>query len=129
MENIIFSTADAGPRLETLTDKLSLEELSSFVEEFNGDANISEANISEANIYDLETYYKSTYNVKSLQQIVQYYNIPKKNMIKDEMIQRLVFFEMEPENRNLVINRMRLWQNINELKKDTFFSKYINFTI
>ena len=78
MENIIFSTADAGPRLETLTDKLSLEELSSFVEEFNGDANISEANISEANIYDLETYYKSTYNVKSLQQILQYYNIPKK---------------------------------------------------
>lgn len=124
MENIIFSTADAGPRLETLTDKLSLEELSSFVEEFNGDANIS-----EATIYDLETYYKSTYNVKSLQQILQYYNIPKKNMVKDEMIQRLVFFEMEPENRNLVINRMRLWQNINELKKDTFFSKYINFTI
>ena len=73
MENIIFSTADAGPRLETLTDKLSLEELSSFVEEFNGDANIS-----EATIYDLETYYKSTYNVKSLQQILQYYNIPKK---------------------------------------------------
>lgn len=124
MENIIFSTADAGPRLETLTDKLSLEELSSFVEEFNGDANIR-----ESNIYDLETYYKSTYNVKSLQQILQYYNIPKKNMVKDEMIQRLVFFEMEPENRNLVINRMRLWQNINELKKDTFFSKYINFTI
>ena len=78
MENIIFSTADAGPRLETLTDKLSLEELSSFVEEFNGDANIS-----EATIYDLETYYKSTYNVKSLQQILQYYNIPKKNMVKD----------------------------------------------
>jgi hypothetical protein len=119
MENIIFSTADAGPRLETLTDKLSLEELSSFVEEFNG----------EANIYDLENYYKSTYNVKSLQQILQYYNIPKKNMVKDEMIQRLVFFEMEPENHNIVIHRMRLWQNINELKKDTFFSKYINFTI
>jgi len=124
MENIIFSTADAGPRLETLTDKLSLEELSSFVEEFNGDANIR-----ESNIYDLETYYKSTYNVKSLQQILQYYNIPKKNMVKDEMIQRLVFFEMEPENHNIVIHRMRLWQNINELKKDTFFSKYINFTI
>jgi len=124
MENIIFSTADAVPRLETLTDKLSLEELSSFVEEFNGDANIR-----ESNIYDLETYYKSTYNVKSLQQILQYYNIPKKNMVKDEMIQRLVFFEMEPENRNIVIHRMRLWQNINELKKDTFFSKYINFTI
>ena len=77
----------------------------------------------------LEHYYKKNYNVKGLHQILQYYGIPKKNMTKDEMIQRILFFEMEDENRALTIKRMRFWQNIRDLKADAYFAKYINFNV
>lgn len=77
----------------------------------------------------LEHYYKKNYNVKGLQQILQYYGIPKKNMTKDEMIQRILFFEMEDENRAITIKRMRFWQNIRDLKADAYFAKYINFNV
>ena len=50
-------------------------------------------------------------------------------MTKDEMIQRLLFFEMENENREMTIKRMRLWQNIRELKADAYFAKFINFNV
>jgi hypothetical protein len=75
----------------------------------------------------LELYYKTRYNVKSLNQILQYYGIHKSKMVKDEMLQVLVFFETDPANADLVFHRIRLWQNIQELKADSYFSKYIMF--
>jgi hypothetical protein len=122
-ENIIFSLEDKGEK-----SNLTLEELNTFIE-----ANVIDTNVNdygtEINVEELENYYRTTYNVKSLQQILQYYGIPKKNMVKDEMLQRLLFFEMEPENREIVLKRMRLWQNISELKSDTYFAKFINFNV
>ena len=115
-ENIIFSLEDKGEN-----SNLTLEELNTFMEQDNYDA--------EINVEELENYYRTNYSVKSLQQILQYYGIPKKNMVKDEMLQRLLFFEMEPENREIVLKRMRLWQNISELKSDTYFAKFINFNV
>jgi hypothetical protein len=77
-------------------------------------------------IEQLELYYKN-YNVKSLIQILQYYKIYKQKMVKDELIQVLLFFETEPNNHDIVFRRVRLWQNIQELKDDPYFSKYIMF--
>ena len=66
-------------------------------------------------------------NVKSLTQLLQYYGIYKPKMLKNEMIQVLVFFETQKENKNSVRNRIRLWHNIEELKSHPFFGKYIMF--
>ena len=116
MENIVFSLEEKGNNL-----LLGEEDLNTFYS--------ASTDITNDSVAVLEHYYKENYNVKSLQQILQYYSIPKKNMTKDEMIQRLLFFEMENENREMVIKRMRLWQNIRELKADAYFAKFINFNV
>jgi hypothetical protein len=80
------------------------------------------------NVYmdQLELYYK-TCSVKTLTQVLQYYGIYKSKMIKDEMIQVLVFYETDIQNELQVQRRLRLWRNIKELKADPYFSKYIMF--
>ena len=78
------------------------------------------------NDIQLEIYYKN-YGVKALTQVLQYYGIYKSKMIKDEMIQVLVFYETDIQHAALVQRRLRLWQNIKELKTDPYFSKYIMF--
>ena len=80
-------------------------------------------------IEELELCYKTTYNVKALTQLLQYYGIYKSKMIKDEMIQVLLFFETDPQNKAIVHKRLRLWQNLKELKTDAFLGKYIIFDI
>ncbi len=77
-------------------------------------------------IEQLKLYYNG-YTVKNLSQILQYYGLHKNKMVKEEMIQVLLFFETEPANKFAVEKRMRLWQNIQELKADPYFSKYILF--
>jgi hypothetical protein len=121
MENIIFSLEER----KEIKDFIFIEEdLNTFLEAVPQGTNVMGTSVEE-----LEYYYKTNYNAKSLQQILQYYGIPKKNMTKDEMLQCLLFFEMEQANREMVVKRMRLWQNIRELKADAYFAKYINFTI
>jgi len=80
----------------------------------------------EVDIDELILFYNE-FNVKSLTQLLQYYGIYKPKMLKNEMIQVLVFFETQKENRNSVTKRIRLWSNIEELKADPFFGKYIMF--
>jgi hypothetical protein len=81
-------------------------------------------------IYDidqLKLYYSTNYTIKGLSQILQYYGLPKNKMVKEEMIQVLLFFETDPLNKFAVEHRLRLWHNIRELKADPYFSKYILF--
>jgi hypothetical protein len=77
-------------------------------------------------IDQLELYYK-TCSVKTLTQVLQYYGIYKSKMVKDEMIQVLVFYETDIQNELQVQRRLRLWRNIKELKADQYFGKYIMF--
>jgi len=75
----------------------------------------------------LELEYNTNYNVKDLGKILDYYEISKRKLRKDEMIQLLIFFEEDPSNVEFVNRRRRLWENIKELKEDKYFSKYILF--
>ena len=118
MENIVFSLEEKDNGI-----LLQEEDLNTFF------ASAADTFPDSADAVVLEHYYKKNYNVKGLQQILQYYGIPKKNMTKDEMIQRILFFEMEDENRALTIKRMRLWQNVRDLKADAYFAKFINFNV
>jgi hypothetical protein len=82
--------------------------------------------VAEPDIEQLKLYYE-TYTSKSLQHILQYYGRPKHKMVKEEMIQVLLFFETDPAHKATTERRKRLWRNIHELKKDPYFSKYILF--
>lgn len=75
----------------------------------------------------LELEYNTNYNVKDLGKILDYYEISKRKLRKDEMIQLLIFFEEDLLNVEFVNRRRRLWENIKELKEDKYFSKYIVF--
>jgi hypothetical protein len=122
-ENIIFS-------LEEYKNNIVLDEedLNTFLLDTNAiDTNVLESNYITAE--ELESYYKNSCTVRDLQQILQYYGIPKKNMIKDEMLQCILLYEMERDNREIVLRRVRLWRNIRELKADAYFGKYISFNI
>ena len=110
-ENIVFSLEEYEKNIV-----LNEEDLNTFLEEKTG-----------VSTEELESYYKNSCTVRDLQQILQYYGIPKKNMVKDEMLQCLLLYEMEIENREIVLRRVRLWRNIRELKADAYFAKYISF--
>jgi hypothetical protein len=129
MENIVFSLEEKGGKENILLEGEDLNTLFAIEAVVPDSTSVAGTSVAGTNAVVLEQYYKENYNVKSLQQILQYYSIPKKNMTKDEMIQRVLFFEMENENREITIKRMRLWQNIRELKADAYFAKYINFNV
>jgi hypothetical protein len=88
-------------------------------------------NYSVEELYILYT----SYSVRSLVQILEFYNINKyninnkKKLVKDEIIQLLVLFEQDTSNKFLVKKRRRLWNSIDELKNDAYFKNFIMFTI
>jgi hypothetical protein len=108
---------------EQLASFLSEEEYNNFINNNNNDDTYDN---TEIDINQLMLFYNE-YNVKYLTQLLQYYGIYKQKMVKNEMIQILALFETQEENTNIVKKRMRLWRNIEELKADSFFNKYIMF--
>ena len=95
---------------------------------YNGESELTRQELQDK-AYILENDYLNNYTVKSLGQIMDYYELNKKNLKKDEIIQMLVIFESEHQNEPFVEKRLRLWENIKELKKDKYFSKYIIFDV
>jgi len=71
--------------------------------------------------------YFENYTVKMLQHITNYYKIPKNRLKKEELIQLIIQFENNSENSKLVYNRKRMWHYMNELKNDSYFSKFVIF--
>tara|TARA_B100000902_G_C26560126_1_gene551483 strand:- start:69 stop:449 length:381 start_codon:yes stop_codon:yes gene_type:complete len=75
----------------------------------------------------LELDYSTNYTIKQLGQILDYYGISKRKLKKDEQIQAIILYETDNDNIYNVENRRRLWENIEELKNDQYFSKFILF--
>lgn len=71
--------------------------------------------------------YRENYTVRMLGCIADYYEISKRKLRKDELIQEVVIFEQDPCNRETVLRRKKFWFYLEELKKDPYLSKYILF--
>lgn len=71
--------------------------------------------------------YFENYNLKELHHISNYYNIPKKKLKKDEVIEVIIQFENNNDNLLIVYNRKRFWYYLQELRTDSYFSKFIVF--
>lgn len=85
----------------------------------------SKNDIIDNEIYALELNYKLNYTTKYLGHILDYYNISKSKLNKETMIRKLVEFEININNYNIVYQRKRLFENIEELKNDQYFKKFI----
>jgi len=119
-ENKIMTTEEVNDYKNQLLQSINIDT-------YNNDDN---SNMCELlNVHELEIFYTENYTIKKLTSILQYYGIYKSKMIKDEMIQLLLFYETDPLNTNTVMNRLRLWNNMSELKNDSFLGKYILFDV
>ena len=101
-------------------------DLTSIMEEVNSTTPVS-SNISTDSLLAEELNYSTNYTVKQIGNIMDYYKINKRKMKKDEQIQAIIFYESDIKNIHIVENRKRLWENIEELKNDPYFSKFILF--
>ena len=89
--------------------------------------NYKDTEIDNDIILAMKTDYNLNYNLSYLNSIADYYEI-KKNGIKktkNDIIEKIVDFEIKSENSIIVLNRKRLFNYFNELKKDKFFAKYL----
>jgi hypothetical protein len=74
-----------------------------------------------------ELNYSTNYTVKELSLIMDYYKLNRRKMRKTDLIEKIIAHELDPENIMQVQVRIRLWENIIELKQHPFFKKYISF--
>tara|TARA_B100001059_G_C17397838_1_gene362283 strand:- start:50 stop:403 length:354 start_codon:yes stop_codon:yes gene_type:complete len=75
----------------------------------------------------MKTDYNLNYNLSYLNSIADYYEIKKNGTkkTKNDIIEKIVDFETKSYNNIIVLNRKRLFNYFNELKKDKFFNKYL----
>jgi len=120
MENVTYKISEKF----TVREQINIEDLMAEVANTDnpdeGDSDVS----CDAN-YATHVDYATNFNVKQLGMILDYYEILKRNLRKEEMVNEIVLYESEPSNRSKVERRKRLWENVAELKKDKFFAKYL----
>ena len=85
----------------------------------------AENNIEINEQYAIALNYNLNYSVKELQRIMDYYEIKGTKLNKGNMIELLIEFESDPNNREIKNKRKRLFDNINELKKHKYMKKFI----
>ena len=73
----------------------------------------------------MELNYRLNYTTKYLGHIIDYYGISKTKLNKDGIIRKIVEFELDLNNIAIVERRKYLFENIEELKNDFFFKKFI----
>ena len=94
------------------------------ISELNNET-ISDSNDVNNDKLDISLLLYNTYTVKQLNYIMQYYNISRGRMCKDEIIQSIIIFETDENNINIVSKRKYLWNMVAQLKNDEFFAKYV----
>ena len=97
--------------------------------------NFMETNNQMDDFVALEINYQTNFTRKHLDRIAEYYGIylkshragRRRRKKKNELIQDIILFEKNPENIDIVFKRKRLWQYMQEIKKDSFLSKFLIF--
>jgi hypothetical protein len=125
-ENIYLSLTEDDSFNENIDIDLLLNELN------NQNSNIKDNEIHTIKMNDLYSqcyHYDINFNIQQLLAICDYYNIVKTNKLKKEnkinIIHKLVEFENDLKNYDIVVQRKKLWFYMNELKKDKIMKKYI----
>lgn len=89
--------------------------------------NMNDGSSGDDNLIAQHVDYFENYTLKLLHHIASYYNIPKRRLKKEELIELIIQFENEPENSLQVYNKKKYWHYINELKNDNYFGRFVSF--
>ena len=127
MDNISYTIVDTK-KVYVDTTKVDTTNNNSTATDFDINLYSLDEEMDTLRYNELYTLYM-TYSVKSLLQIMNYYNIQKKRLLKEEIILFLINFELDFMNQEIVSKRIRLWENIIELSQDNYFKPFITFTV
>lgn len=116
-ENLKYNIVDNAPDTSIDIDVL--------MDEFNSMDSHKDYEMDQYVAHELD--YRENYTVKMLGCIADYYDISKRKLRKDDLIQEIVIFEQDPINIETVERRKKFWSYLEELKKDPYLSKYILF--
>lgn len=125
-EEIRYELTEHNYNIDEISNKLEIDNMlnnESFFSDFKEESEYFDNDNLMAQHID----YSENYNIKMLKHISSYYNIFKRNYKKDDLIDIIIQFENNPDNSVIVCNRKRCWYYINELKNDSYFSKFIIF--
>lgn len=109
----IIEPKKENKNIDNFLNNLKLEEVSSDID-FTMD-----------NYVALELSYNENFTVKELNKICDYYEICRRKLRKEEIVQEIVLFECDPNNIEIVERRKLLWFYFKEIKSDKFLKKYI----
>ena len=78
-----------------------------------------------------ESYYDA-HTIKELMKICEYYDLAKNVKMakckKQDIVATIVFFEAQPENKEIVNSRNKMWAYMKELTKDQKMKPYLIWT-
>ena len=128
MENLSYNIVETNNDKNTNLSEL-INNFDNNFEDLDMGFTLQDSEINNDNIFAEELDYSTNYTVKSLKQILDYYKISYRKMIKSELIQTIILFENDINNQAIVDKRKKYWNYLKLLKQDDFFSKYIIFEL
>lgn len=117
MQNVSYEISEK----ERTTQPIDIE---TFVAEITSMSDVKTKTGADV-VYAVQLDYSTNYTVKQLGNILDYYEISRRKMRKEEMVEMIVLYENEEGNMMQVEQRKRLWKNFEELKQDKYFSKFL----
>jgi hypothetical protein len=90
--------------------------------------NDSDDTFDENDLLCLKMDYEINYLKKDLIHIMKYYGLSVRKKNKEECIDDIIEFELNPENEFIVDHRKTMWFYLEELENDEYLSKFINKT-
>lgn len=72
-----------------------------------------------------QIHYQENYILADLKKIADFYDISVRKMKKDEIIQEIVIFEINPENSMTYLRRLQAWHWLTEMKNDPKLKQYV----
>ena len=134
---IRYETKELGPPICDESNKIEIDKMmlnECFFSELDLDDeddgfhnNMNDELNDDDNLMAQHVDYFENYTLKMLHHIANYYEIPKRRLKKEALIELIIQFENESENSLNVYNRKRCWHYIHELRNDAYFGKFISF--
>ena len=118
--------------IKELNENSSDVDLSEIIDEFDRNTTAEEDpynsdDMNMDNYVALEVYYQENFTLKDLHKICDYYEISRRKLRKDEIVQEIALHECNPNNSEMVQKRKLLWFYVSELKNDKYFKKFLIF--
>jgi len=126
-KNLSYSLIEKDETLPENGENVTYENL---LKQVNEDAEKATSNEPDYS-WDMSDYiaaelnYKENFTKKQLEKIADYYQISKRKKKKDELIEEIVIFEKDIENRDITGRRKTLWFYMEEIKNDNYLSKFL----